>query len=163
MAYDYEKNKHLVIDSTGRKLTTGLFHELIDPGSKAIPVFFLSDWKRTYVDIADPTDYRAAMELIGNWEHWEALLASKPFAVEVEKWRREVDAKLESEAIHNMKKLSRTDKGTAAAKWLAEKGYQAKTPGKRGRKAKEEPEGGVPRNIQEDAKRLGFGVINGGK
>ena len=152
---DYESYKPVLLDSTGRKLTVGLFQELAEDKSKAI--FKLSDWRKVYVDIADPTDYEAALVLIGSWEHWLALVANKQFAAELEKWRAEVDVKLKSEALTELKKQSRSDKGTAAAKWLAENGYNPKKVG-RPRKDKDE-ESDVPRNVAADAGRLGIKLV----
>ena len=150
--FDYERYKPALCDSTGKKLTAGLFEELADPATAAKPVFKLSDWRKTYVEIADPTDYQAAMVLIGNWEHWLALMKCPGFVEELEKWKEEVDTKLKSEAVSELIKQSKTDKGTAAARWLAEHGYVDK---KRGRPAKKKEEAGDDsKRLREDANRL---------
>ena len=137
MTYDYEANRSLVTDSTGRRLTIGLFVELADSASGIKPVFRLSEWKRTYVELADPTEYKAAQALIGNWQHWLALTESPPFREHLDKWRDEVDVKLASEGVERLRKLA--PKNPQAAKWLAERGYLEKVGGKRGRPKKQEP------------------------
>lgn len=117
--FDWIANKALVTDSTGRRLTVGLFREL--SGEPSSP-FSLEDWRRVYTDLADPTDYKAAMALIGQWEHWTMLLDCKPFMEHLEKWRAEVVVKLRSEGVEQLRRQAKDLKGTAAAKWLAEQG-----------------------------------------
>jgi hypothetical protein len=148
--FDYDKFKPVLLDSTGRKLTVGLFHELADPDATVKPVFYLSDWRKIYVDIADPTGYRAADALIGNWEHWLALCANQRFKAELDSWNEEVAVKLASEAISALVKQSKGPQGTTAAKWLAEKGYAPKTKGNK----KEVPEEPAGHDWRKDAKRL---------
>ena len=159
-AFDWEANRHLVCDSTGRKLTVGLFEELADPACSIKPPFKLADWRKTYVELADPSDYKAAQVLIGNWDHWTALLGCKSFLAELVKWREEVLVKLRSDALASLVKQSRSDKGTAAAKYLAELGG---TGAKRGRPAKHKEDDDLhPRSsVGADAARLG--LIKGGK
>jgi hypothetical protein len=156
-SFDWEANRSLVCDSTGRKLTVGLFEELADSAATIKPPFKLADWRKVYVEIADPNDYKAALVLIGNWDHWQMLLGCKSFAAELEKWRHEVHAKLRSDAIAQLVKQSKSDKGTAAAKVLLDLGAEPK---KRGRPAKDEEQQEVNRAGQ-DARRLG--LITGGK
>lgn len=158
--YDWHAFKSLVCDSTGRKLTIGLFKELADSGSTIVPPFTIAEWRKVYVAIADPSDYEAAMVLIGNWEHWVALMNCKSFMAELTKWREEVLVKLRSAALANLVKQSQSDKGTAAAKYLIELGGVKAT---RGRPAKEEPDDSRESNsqIRRDAARLG--IVQGGK
>lgn len=145
--FDWAANKALVTDTTGRRLTLGLFKELSD--NPAAP-FSLEDWRQVYVEVSDPTDYKAAMVLIGQWEHWTMLTECKAFAEHLEKWRNEVNTKLRSEAFDNLRKQARDPKGTAAARFLAEQG---EGPKKRGPKKKEAQvfEAGF---ANDDAKRL---------
>lgn len=159
--YDYEANKDKLHSSNGQKLTTSLFEELARDDVAAKPVFKLSDWRKKYVDIADPSDYQAALELIGDWDHWQLLLKSPPFAGEVAKWRLEVEAKVRSEAIRQLMKQSRLPTGTAAAKWLAEAGF-VKERDKRKKNDKQDDEGAAREarsRVSDDAKRLGLAVV----
>ncbi len=161
MIYDYEANRASVTDSTGRRLTIGLFEELADPATGIKPVFRLSEWKRVYVELADPTEYKAAQALIGNWQHWLALTESPPFREHLDKWREEVDVKLASEGVEKLRKQA--GKNPQAAKWLAERGYIEKVGGKRGRPKKQElnNEQADRANVAKHAKHLG--LIAGGK
>jgi len=155
--YPYEANKAKLLDVTGRKLTSGLFEELADPTSGYTPLFKLSDWRKVYVHIADPTDYEAAKTLIGSWEHWEALAANPRFKEHLESWRKEVAVKLRSQAIAHLRSQAATDKGTAAARWLAEQGLDArKTTRKREDKDPDQS------RVNDDAKRLGLLKVVGG-
>lgn len=148
--YDYEANRSIMVDSTGRRLSSGLFKDLSgDPNAP----FDTKTWRKVYVRIADPTEYKAAMELLGDWEHWKFLRANPVVAKMLDDWKAEVETKLKSEAIKNMKDLAKTDKGAAAARWLAEGSF---APKKVGRPKKEETTTTRP---AEDAKRLGITVV----
>lgn len=151
--FDYAKYKPLLVDSTGRRLTSGLFEELADPASSIKPIFKLAEWRKVYVEIADPTDYKAALHLLGDWEHWQWLLErSAAFAADVQSWREEVHVKLASEGVEELRKQAKTPKGVTAAKWLAEKGFVLKN---RGRPPKgKEPEAPDTLRVGADYKRL---------
>jgi hypothetical protein len=149
--FDYAKFKPVLLDTTGRKLTSGLFEELADSDSAIKPVFKLAEWRKMYVEIADPTDYEAARVLIGSWEHWQALAANPRFAAHLKEWRAEVEVKLRSEAIAALVKQSQDIKGTAAAKWLAEHGSVPKN-----KRKSEEDEGDGKAQVSADAARLGL-------
>jgi hypothetical protein len=161
MMFDYERNKSLVTTSTGRRLTSGLFEEF-EREDAAIPApFKLSEWRKRYVEIADPTDYQAAMELLGDWDHWQLLLANQQFSVEVEKWRKEVEVKLRSEGVARLIKHSKGPQGTAAARWLAEAGF---VEGRDMRRKKDKSDADTAAKeakskVADDAKRLGLSLV----
>ena len=147
--FDYARDRLQLLDSTGRRLTSGLFDELANPDSAIKPLFKLSEWRDAYIAIADPTDYKAALHLIGDWEHWQYLMGQcQAFVVEVKKWREEVAVKLASEAIVNLREQAKKPTGIGAAKWLAERGFQGKTIG---RPKKNTEESG---RISDDYKRV---------
>lgn len=152
MIYDYKTNKHKLVDVMGRRLTTGLFEELKQPETLAPAVFKLSDWKATYVRVADPTGYKAAMELIGDWDHWLQLCSNPIFKAELDEWNKEVDNVLKSEAIVQLRKQAKLPTGTAAAKFLVEKKYVTKE-----KKAKEETL--LEDRAGSDVKRLGLKAV----
>lgn len=158
--YDYEANKHKLVDSTGKRLTTGLFEELIDDRTTVVPVFKLSEWRKVYVEVADPTDYNAAAVLIGNWDHWLLLADNPAFRCHLDTWRKEVEVKLRSMAILELVKQSRTPKGTQAARWLAERGWGKRDMRKKGAKEEEEQANAeVAGRVKDDAKRLGLRAV----
>lgn len=151
--FDYEANKFKLLSSSGQRLTVGLFEELSRDDVKASPVFKLSDWRKKYVELADPTGYDAAMELIGDWEHWLLLCEAPAFAKELVRWNAEVEQKLRAEAIRNLRKQSKLPTGTAAAKVLA--GLQKKKPVEE----KDHVAAEGKRRTADDAKRLGLSVV----
>lgn len=155
--YDYAKNKSKLIDSRGVRLTVGLFEELNDGSSGVKPVFKLSDWRKKYVELADPTGYQAAMELLGDWEHWLLIIKSPSFAPHLAQWNVELEIKLRSEGIKQLLKQCKLPTGISAAKWLAEAGFIERD--KRTKKGKQEEEAAArdsKANVAADAKRLGL-------
>lgn len=121
--FDRKKNKHLVVDSMGRNMTIGLFKETNDGRTDYKPLWSIKEWKEVYMDLSDPTEYSPAMYLLGDWDHWVQIAdksQARPYFAE---WRKELVIKLRSEAIASLRKQAKGDKGTAAAKWLAENGY----------------------------------------
>lgn len=120
---EYNKLKPLLFDTTGRALTVGLFKETANKGSIIKPPFSLEEWHKIYLTASDPTEYQAALSLIGSWNHWLALRKNETLAAIFDEWRVEVEVKIRSEAVVNMIKQANTASGTAAAKWLAESGF----------------------------------------
>ncbi len=159
--FEYEKFRPLMVDGTGRRLTTGLFEELVDPTTSSKPIFKLSDWRRKYVSIADPTEYRSAMALIGDWDHWQLLVSNPVFFKHLNEWRKEVEVKVRSEAVLQIVKQANSPKGTPAAKWLAEGGWIEKKKGKKESEESEHIEKEMRQKVASDAKRLG--LVVGGK
>jgi hypothetical protein len=103
------------------------------------------------------------MELLGDWEHWLEVRNHALIKPHVDKWQAELAVKLRSEAIMQMKQHAKQPGGTAAAKWLAEKGYKEdegkRLPG-RPKEAKEVIAPSTGR-IAGDMARLG--IVMGGK
>lgn len=150
--YDYAANKSRMVDPVNnRRLTVALFKELsVTPH---IPtVFSLEQWRKVYVDIADPTDYRAMIALLGDWEHWKLIVENQTIAPIVTEWRDEVNVKLKSEGIASVRKLSSTK--DSAAKILIGNEWD-KTQAKRGRPSKKQEPAESHRH-SADAARLGL-------
>lgn len=172
MAFDYEANKDKLFDGFSKPIVTGLFEELHDArGGGKFVLFKLSDWKKKYLEISDPTEYKAAIELIGDWKFWNMMLKNPVFRSVVEGWRKELDVKLESEGIQEIKKQAKQG-NTAAAKFLAKKEYKEEgvLKNKPGRPKKEVPaeetankEAADAATLAADMERLGLKVVTGGK
>jgi hypothetical protein len=153
-------------DSTGRYLTRALFVELADPElmEKYPPKFTLEEAREIYLECEDPTEYEAAKVLLGSWDHWQALLKNPTVLIHIQKWREELEIRLRSQAVKNIQFLALGEKGFAAAKWLAERGWEPK---KAGRPTKKEVEretraqAGIDDDISKDAARVVN--IRGGK
>lgn len=76
-----------------------------------------------FIELADPTEYKPAIELIGSWQEWERIKRDWPaFNNHITLWKEELDVKLKSEAIERINKLAGTDH-YQANKWVAEEGY----------------------------------------
>jgi hypothetical protein len=148
--YDREKFR----DSTGRRLTTGLFEETAQV-SAVVPPFKLSDWHDTYMEVRDPSEYKAAMALVGDWDHWAYLRSNSVLKPIFDTWADELEAMLRSEALEALTALAKTPGGTAAAKWLAESQWKEKKAVGRPKKAKEEePMDKDAEKVLKDATRL---------
>ena len=91
----------------------------------------LEEWRTRFVAIADPTEYRAAIDLVGSWAEWQRFKKEwKEFRdVILIDWLAEVEIKLRSDAIGNMCEQALDPKGTAAAKWIAEGRYRPRKVG----------------------------------
>lgn len=139
----------LVDKANNRRLTTALFKELsVTPH---IPtVFSIEEWRKVYVDVADPTGYRAMEILIGDWEHWKLIVSNQTIAPLVDEWNDEVNTKLRSEAVAHLRRLASTK--DSAAKCILMGEWE---PRKRGRPVKDrtKPE---PSRVAGDAARLGL-------
>lgn len=150
----------------GRPFTISLFAETCPVDKRPAP-FTLASWRQTYVSVADPTEYNAALALCGDWEHWLRLRQSPSLVEHFDKWKLEVEVKLRAAAVSSLISQSRGPTGTAAAKWLAEGGFaeRAITRGRKPKETKDEEasvKAAVSKKVQEDAARLGLTVINSG-
>jgi hypothetical protein len=151
------------LDGSGKRVILQLFKEFSRVDVKFKPLFTLQEWKDVFLDMRDPTEYTVAMALLGDWDHWQEVRNHPIIKPHVDKWHSELEIKLRSEAIQQMKQHAKQPGGTAAAKWLADKGYaQEGTKKAVGRPKKEEviPTPSLGR-IAGDIARLG--IVVGGK
>lgn len=108
--------------------TSSLFKETLtkdqkDRGIKHITT--LAKAKKVYLEAADPTEYRAAMEICdGSWEQWLRLQEWDHFNDTIlNHWRSELEVKMRSDAILGIVKDSKNDdskKQVDSCKWVAE-------------------------------------------
>jgi hypothetical protein len=129
-----------VVDSTGRNVVLGLFKEFARPDVKFKPVYTLKEVKQMFLEARDPSEYAAAMSIVGDWDHWLQLRNHPQLKSVIDHWHAELQIKLRSEAIMDMVRHSKAPGGTAAAKWLADKGYAGEVKKAVGRPKKEEGE-----------------------
>lgn len=97
---------------------------------------------RLYMEAQDPTEYSFAMANLDGWEHWKKLMNSPFFTPYLDRWREELELKLESAGIERL--LKECEKGgpsaLQAAKFLANKEWKKKKsgePARRGRPKKQ--------------------------
>lgn len=116
---------------------------------------------RIYMEIADVTEYQVAMQVFGSWYGWQRQCENASIKEHIEAWREELEIAIRSAAVAAMVQVSSTEgsKGTAASKYLADKGW-IKRPA--GAPTKEEKAGELKKqetiasNTEHDFKRLGL-------
>lgn len=151
------------LDGSGKRVVLQLFKEFARVDVKFKPVYTLQEWKEVFLECRDPSEYSVAMTLLGDWEHWLEVRNHPVIKPHIDKWHSELEVKLRSEAIAQIKTHAKQPGGTAAAKWLAEKGYASegvKKPVGRPKKEEEVPTPSLGR-IAGDMARLG--IVVGGK
>jgi len=163
--------REVLTDHVGAYRTQSLFLET--NGSSLAPIMTLKeiDWeykgklllslKKIYMEIADPTEYAVAIEVFGSWPQWLRLLDNKSIRTEIEKWREELEIKIRSGAITAMVQTATLEgaKGTAAAKYLAEKGWakrKAGAPSKEEKQRQLKQDDAVSALVKEDLERVGL-------
>jgi hypothetical protein len=168
--------------TNGRHLTRSLFLETESQHVKDLgvcsPLFTLKDRNmekngKTYYSLKNiymsydhvpGYEYQFAQDVFGSWEQWQLLCNSADLVKEhIDGWKDEQAIKLQARALEAMFKTAMFEgsKGTPAARYLADKGWQVK----RGRPSKDEVErekkiaAGVEKEINEDLERLGWKVV----
>ena len=157
-----------LVDKMGRYMTQALFYETRSEGYQAL--FTLKDYdhtvngttyislKQIYLEVADPTEYRFAMEVFGQWNHWLTILNSPVIMEHIVKWREELEVKLASMAINAMIDVAVKEgaKGTAAAKYVAERGWTSSPKAKKDDQKNKQIEDSISASIKDDLQRLGI-------
>jgi hypothetical protein len=120
--------------------------------------------KKIYMEEADPEEYRVAIRVFGSWAHWERLLQNKKIFRKIQEYRKELEVKIRSDAVRALISTAALDgaKGTSAAKYVAEKGWEkrkAGAPTKAEVKSELKVQADMDSELQEDMKRLNIKVI----
>ena len=174
--------------SNNRRIIRGLFIEShIDKGivedisEDSQPVFTIKDddWVRegkTYYSLKKiyfsynhipGYEYEFAKDVFNDWDHWNMLVNSGDYVREhIEAWREEMAILIQSKAFSSLTKVAMYEgsKGTPAAKFLADRGWEVK----RGRPSKDEVTrerkiaAGVEKEVKEDMARLGLTLVSKG-
>lgn len=139
--------KERLVDTMGRPLTQSLFLEI---GYSDYAVYTLKEQdyaykgtnypslKRLYLKCEDPTEYEFATEYLLGWQHWKRLCENKVIAKHVEEWREELELKLRSQGVREMLNLCASEQGNfSAAKYLANKEWEKRAPGRPSKAEKE--------------------------
>jgi hypothetical protein len=132
--------KEKLLDSMGRPLTQSLFLEL---GYTEFAVYTLKEHdyaykgknypslKRLYLKEEDVTEYEFATKHLLGWQHWKRLCENKQINKHVVEWREELELKIRSQAIRDMQNLCASENGNfSAAKFLADRGWEKRAPGR---------------------------------
>jgi hypothetical protein len=120
-------------------------------------------FKKLYMDVGDPTEYRIGTEILANPSHWEKLKSLAFFQELLHECRDELTARIRSEAFklieHEAKSKFNSDAvRLSAQKFLASAGFenmmkqdtQAPSARKVGRPSKAEVEGALKRETEEE-------------
>ena len=112
-----------------RQPTRKMFKQYHHDGTKD-----LDEWHDIFIEISDPTEYAAALELCGTWKEWLRFKRDwREFAeVIIPGWLEEVEIKIRSEAIKRVADTvnSKDKEAVSSAKWIAEGRYKEKRAGK---------------------------------
>lgn len=149
-------NREKMTDSLGKFLTLALFLEVYYDKDVAMYTFKEVDYeyegktfislKAKYLEMADPTEYDFANTYLCGWRHWNRLVENKVIRKHIDEWREELEYKLRSQAVKQMK-LSAEGGNYQAAKWFTDRGWATRGAGRPSKEAVEKE-----MNIQ---KRLG--------
>lgn len=155
-------------------LTEGLFIEKLREGdTRNTVVFNLKEHHdlandtysihRLYVDIGDPTEYEAAMKILGSVDHWDKLMKCKWLKPVIKAAREELKRKIKSLAFKEIYDTALTAESAAvrlnAQKYLVKDGSmlmedmpdnESKTKRKAGRPSTAEVKGELNRMSREE-------------
>lgn len=113
----------------------------------------------------DPTEYDFAQRVFGSWDIWQTISKAPQIKPYVNKWRKEVEIKVKSQAIQSIAEEMKTGgrSSFSAAKLLLEKGWLDKDNASQAKKklqAKEDEEQNKEalNLLSEDAERLGIKI-----
>lgn len=133
-------DKEQLQDTMGRPLTQSLFLEL---GYSEYSVYTLKEQdyaykgknypslKRLYLKEEDVTEYEFATKHLLGWQHWKRLCENKQIRKHIDDWREELELKIRSQAIRDMQGLCASENGNfSAAKFLADRGWEKRAPGR---------------------------------
>jgi len=155
-------------DSIGRYFTKGLFWETCKPENKDWASYTLKEvdhkglpsLKVLYLKLSTSPgagEYDFAKACLGGWKHWLVLTESAWFKPYLEEWREELEIKVRSEAIKQIAKHAKSEKGYQASKFLADCGWNLHKAG-RPSKAEVTREARIAANVKsevdDDLKRL---------
>jgi hypothetical protein len=124
----------------------------------------LVNFGKEYVRTKDPTGYKVSQKLLdGDYTLWTVLCGCRWFQAAKEVWDRELDAALMSDALDEIRVLSREGmpaQKLAAAKFLATQAYRKRDINTKGRPKREDVNRAAKdlaeneRDLEEDLKRI---------
>jgi hypothetical protein len=137
------KNERLkfIAEHTGDYITQGLFLEI---GYSDNSLYTLKHYdheykgkqypsiRRLYLELEDPTEYLFANTYFDGWKHWQRICSNAVCLKHIEEWREELEVKLRSQAILDIIATSaeQSQSSFQAAKWLADRGWDKRAPGR---------------------------------
>jgi len=164
-------SREVLTTGVGAWRTQSLYLETNRSGLEPIMTLKEVDWEhkgemfpslhRLYMEIADVTEYQVAIQVFGSWKGWQRQCGNPTIMEHIADWREELEIAIRSKAVEAMVKVSSEEgsKGTAASKYLADRGWIKR---KAGAPSKEEKEGelkkqeAVKGQVATDFQRLGL-------
>lgn len=180
MKAEYKKYRDVMLDTTGRFRTAGLFWEYRKSAGleeKYPPLFTIRDKDRTIdgkfyrslkaiyftYDHIPGYEYEFAMDVFGSWDHWVWMTTKTQVRGELLKWREEYNIKLKNTAHKTLIALARdAEKGLPAAKMIVADEHEGKKRGRPSNAEKEmrvKQEAGIRETLDDDMARLGLAVV----
>jgi hypothetical protein len=103
--------------------------------------------KKLYLECADVTEYEFANAYLADFDHWKKMCGNALIRVHIDKWREELELKLQADGLRKM--MASAESGNyQAAKYLADKGWASSG---KGRPTKAEKEGALKRATENDS------------
>lgn len=161
--------REVLTTGVGAWRTQSLYLETNRSGLEPIMTLKEVDWEhkgvmlpslhRLYMEVADVTEYQVAIQVFGSWKGWQRQCENNYIREYIDAWRDELEIAIRSAALAAMVKTSTTagSQGTAASKYLADKGWVKRKAGaptkaeKAGELKKQEEVGA---SLKDDAKRI---------
>lgn len=118
-----------------------------------------------FMELRDPTGYKWAMRYLGDYNHFEALMSTSWFPAVFREWGRRLGIMLQAEALQKIQEVSMGEgpQAMAAAKYIAERGWEPKaTKGRPSKAAVEEQvkhDAKLQKEQDDDAERIGLRVV----
>lgn len=101
--------------------------------------YSLADWHTRFLELRDPTEIFAAIELVGSWKDWELLKRDWPeFAGMVDDWLEELDDLLRADAFQKIRELQdckSTSTALAASRYVANSEFNKRRAGRPSKEA----------------------------
>ena len=162
-------------DSLGRYRTSSLFYEYAVKGLP--PIWTMQDQTRVVGEVTYPSlkvlymemdhipysEYEFAEIHFGSWDHWDRMSndSNKNLVAMFTTWRLEMEVKLRASALKQIIKEGKSGEGAsslAAAKYIAEKGYEKRAgrPTKAAIAKETKVQSGIAQSLLEDAARVGL-------
>ena len=107
---------------------------------------------RLYMEEADPVEYTFVSKHLGSWQQWELLCRSNWFKPFVERWRKELFLRLQSESLKEVMEVAKDPSHTSrmqALRFLIDRGWEPKNT--KGRPSKEQIQKEAQKKAEEES------------
>lgn len=115
-------------DRRGVWLTLGLFGDRATTFKEGVIWDTVDDARKAFVECGDPTGIVFADTYLGGFEHWKTLRDSKGLEVEIASWEEELEARIRSDNLLNIKVMAKEQ--FQASKFLMDRGWEKRGAGK---------------------------------